>query len=78
VWNCAHCHFPNVDGQIDPSLLAMVLVGLWCMLCGRSSGTTTMLICDQCFWGWHMQCFMPLVEKVLVGKWFCPCCMQYI
>jgi hypothetical protein len=27
VWNCAPCHFPNVDGQIDPSL-TMVLVDL--------------------------------------------------
>jgi hypothetical protein len=27
VRNCAPCHFPNVDGQIDPSL-AMVPTGL--------------------------------------------------
>jgi hypothetical protein len=33
---------PNVDGQIDPSL-AMIHASLWCMLCGQSSRTTTML-----------------------------------
>jgi hypothetical protein len=32
VHNCAPCHLPNVDGQIDPSL-AVIPVGLQCMLC---------------------------------------------
>jgi hypothetical protein len=27
VYNCAPCHLPNVDGQIDPSLV-VILVGL--------------------------------------------------
>jgi len=45
VRNCAPCHLPNVDDQIDPSL-AMVHVGLLCMLCGQSSRTTIMLIFD--------------------------------
>ncbi len=26
------CHFPNVGGQIDPSLI-VVPIGPWCMLC---------------------------------------------
>jgi hypothetical protein len=75
VHNCVLCHLPNVDGQIDPSL-AMIPIGLWCMSCGQYFGTTIMLICDQCSWGWHMGCFMPLVEEVLVGKlWFCFWCI---
>jgi hypothetical protein len=73
VRNYAPCHLPHVNGQIDPSL-ANVLVGLWYMLCGQSSRTTIMLICDQCSQGWHMGCFMPLVEEMSVGKWFCPQC----
>jgi Zn-finger protein len=32
VWNCAPCHLPHVDGQVDPSL-AIVLACLQCMLC---------------------------------------------
>ncbi len=35
VRNCAPCHLPNVDGQVDPSL-TVVLVGLSCMLCGQT------------------------------------------
>ncbi len=45
--NYAQCHLPNVDGQIDPSLV-MVLAGLQCMLCGQALGVATMLICDKC------------------------------
>ncbi len=46
VCNCAPCHFPDVDGQMGPSL-AMVLIGLRCMLCGQALGAATMLICDK-------------------------------
>jgi hypothetical protein len=68
---CAPCHFPNVDGQIDPSLV-VVLVGLRCMLCEQVSRTTTILICDKCSRGWHIGCFMPPMIEMLIGKWFCP------
>jgi len=40
VHNCAPYHLPNVDEQIDPSL-AVIPVGLWCMLCGQSIGIAT-------------------------------------
>jgi hypothetical protein len=45
VCNCAPCHLPNLDGQIDPSL-AVIPIGLYYMLCGQSTGATTMLVCD--------------------------------
>jgi hypothetical protein len=48
VHNCAPCHLPNVDGQMDPSLI-MVLVSLQCMLCGQALGAVITLICDKCF-----------------------------
>lgn len=56
------CHFPNMNGQIDPSLV-VVLIGLWCKLCGQSS----LLICDQCSKRWHMGCLMWPLEELLVG-----------
>lgn len=55
------CHFPNMNGQIDPSLV-VVLVGLWCKLCGQSSRIVIMLICDQCFKRRHMWCLMPPLD----------------
>jgi hypothetical protein len=69
VCNCAPCHLPNVDDQIDSSL-TMVLVSLRCILCARSLGTTIMLICDHCSQSWHMGCLMPTLEEVLIGKCF--------
>jgi hypothetical protein len=71
VHNCASCHLPNVDGQIDPSLV-VVLVSLWSTLCGQASRATTMLICDKCFWSWYMGCLMPPMKEMSIGKWFCP------
>jgi hypothetical protein len=63
------CLLPNVDGQIDLSL-TMVHVSLWCVLYGPSLGVAIMLICDNCSWGWHMGCFMPPLEEMLIDKWF--------
>ncbi len=40
VPNYTSCHLPNVDGQIDASLV-VVHVGLQCMLCGQSSRAAT-------------------------------------
>ncbi len=65
--NGAPCHLPNVDGQVDPSL-AIILIGLWYMLCGQSIGTTTMLVCDRCLRRWHMECLTLPLDQVLVGK----------
>ncbi len=68
--NCVEpCHLLNVDGQINPSLV-VVLVGLECMLCGQASRTAIILICDKCFQGWDMGCFMPPMEEVPIGKCF--------
>jgi hypothetical protein len=53
VRNCAPCHLPNIDGTVDP-IVAMVLAGLKCMLCGLVSGAATMLVCNSCSRGWHM------------------------
>jgi hypothetical protein len=75
VCNCVPCHFLIVDGQMDPSLV-VVLASLWCMLCAQVSRAGTMLICDKCFWSWHMGCLMPPLEEVWVGKWFCPWCTR--
>jgi len=44
VCNHALCHLPNVDGQIDPSLV-VVLIDLQCIMCGQFLGATTKLIC---------------------------------
>jgi hypothetical protein len=62
----SQCGWPN-----GPSL-AMVPIGLRCMLCEQVSRVATMLICDKCSQGWHMGCLMPPMIEMSVGKWFCP------
>jgi hypothetical protein len=47
VCNYATCHFPHVDGQIDPSL-AIDFARFHYMLCGQATGVAIMLICDRC------------------------------
>jgi hypothetical protein len=73
VHNCAPCHLPNVHGIVYPSL-AMIQVGLKCMLCGSKGGTTRMLVCDRCSRGWHMACMTPPMDVVPAGQWVCPRC----
>jgi hypothetical protein len=75
VHNCAPCHLPNLDGQMDPCL-AVVPTGLQCMLCGQALRAAAMLICDKCSRGWHIGCLMPQMEEVLVRKWIAPWCTQ--
>jgi len=60
VHNYAPCHLPNVNGQIGSSLI-VVFRGR--MLCRQFLAIITMLICDQCSWGWHMGCFTPPCKK---------------
>jgi hypothetical protein len=41
VHDCVPCHFLDVDGQIDSSLV-VVPIKLHCMLCGQSTRIATM------------------------------------
>jgi len=43
--NCVPCHFHDVNGQIDSSLV-VVPIKLHCMLCGQPTRIATMYICD--------------------------------
>ncbi len=73
VRDCVSCHFPDVNGQIDSSLV-VVPIKFHCMLCGQSTRIATMQICDKSSKGWHMRCFIPPLEEVFLGKWFCLQC----
>ncbi|KAH8936053.1 hypothetical protein BDL97_17G063300, partial [Sphagnum fallax] len=54
------CHLPNIDGKVDPNLANLF-----------ACGVATMLVCNQCSKGWHMQCLTPLLEMVPKGDWLC-------
>ena len=45
-----------------------------CQSCGRMDGEPTMLLCDCCQQGWHMECLSPPLAAVPPGSWYCPEC----
>ena len=47
-----------------------------CAICSRADGEETMLLCDTCNTGYHMECLTPKVTEVPAGRWHCPQCIQ--
>ncbi|KAI3701621.1 hypothetical protein L6452_26834 [Arctium lappa] len=47
-----------------------------CKVCGRSTTTLEMLICDMCEESFHVSCCNPPIKKVPVGDWFCHSCLR--
>ena len=74
--NCAPCHLPHIDGTQDFNL-ALPPADLPCQVCGFPDGEATMLLCDKCDRGWHMQCLDPPLLSVPKGRWTCPNCPAF-
>ncbi|CAH4037870.1 unnamed protein product [Pieris brassicae] len=52
-----------------------ILMATVCEICARSDNEDTMLLCDGCDLGYHMQCLTPpLTEVPATEQWFCPNC----
>uniref|UniRef100_UPI00398F6464 PHD and RING finger domain-containing protein 1 isoform X2 n=1 Tax=Pristiophorus japonicus TaxID=55135 RepID=UPI00398F6464 len=45
-----------------------------CEVCGRSDREDSLLLCDGCDSGYHMDCLNPALHTVPVEEWFCPEC----
>ena len=45
-----------------------------CDVCKRDDNDESMLLCDNCDAGYHMQCLTPPLYVVPPGEWFCPHC----
>lgn len=45
-----------------------------CEVCGRTDNEETMLLCDGCDLGYHMQCLTPPLSEVPIDQWLCPNC----
>ena len=75
IENCAPCHNPNMDLTIDPTLTT-VPAGHACQICKSPGRQATMLLCDYCLEGYHMNCLEPAVKEVPPGVWLCPSCTK--
>jgi len=48
-----------------------------CELCDSRDHAESMLLCDKCDKGFHMDCLNPVVQKMPKGSWFCDqCCLE--
>jgi hypothetical protein len=72
--NCAPCHLPHIDGTVHPST-SHIPTGLRYQLCGNAKHAATMVICDICSTGWHLECLTPPLLEVLVEQW---ACLEYV
>jgi hypothetical protein len=73
VKNCAPCHNPNINLWQNPEL-AKGDTDQACQVCHKVTGGITMLLCDKCNDGWHMNCLTPPLTRKPKGDWFCPRC----
>ena len=69
--NMESCYLPNVCDEYDP---AKVRPGAdhRCEVCRRVDSPDTMLLCDRCILGYHMECLTPPMLEVAIGEWYCP------
>jgi hypothetical protein len=72
---CALCHLPHIDRTIHPNT-SHISAGLKCRLCGSPKRATTMVICDVCSTGWHLECLIPPLLEVPIGHWSCRECIR--
>lgn len=45
-----------------------------CEVCHMSDREESMLLCDSCNGGYHMECLVPPLTEVPAGAWYCDCC----
>jgi len=73
VSNLAPCHLPGIDPTIDPTV-ARPPADHPCEVCRLPNRPASMLLCDNCNSGWHINCLNPPLKKVPQGAWICPYC----
>ena len=72
--NCAPCHLPIVDGDLDLAQ-AKPTVDVACEKCRLPDNEHIMLMCDSCDHFWHTYCLEPPLYAVPQGTWVCPPCI---
>lgn len=48
-----------------------------CIICNDSGDPGSLLFCDACDKGYHMQCHVPPLETMPIGKWVCYNCQNH-
>ena len=74
--NIAPCHLSNIDPTVNPAL-ALVEADHPCAVCGDPDREESMLLCDYCNHGYHMDCLQPPLTTAPTGIWLCPTCVHF-
>ncbi|KAI1307634.1 PHD and RING finger domain-containing protein 1 [Halotydeus destructor] len=48
----------------------------YCEICGRCDHEDTLLLCDNCDFGYHCHCLNPPLDRVPIEEWYCPDCSE--
>lgn len=74
--NCTPCHLPIEEQDWNPARWRAPK-NLPCEVCRSPAGFDTMLVCDRCFRGRHLECCSPKLSTVPEGDWYCPDCVAW-
>ena len=76
--NCSPCHLPikrNPTVEARLRAKARPTIDLPCQICCLPDRAATMLLCDGCQKGYHMECLKPALTKIPKGYWWCSNCL---
>ena len=69
--NKASCYLSDVGDEYNPTKVRPE-ADHRCEVCRRVDSPDTMLLCDGCNFGYHMECLSPPMLEVSLGEWYCP------
>ena len=69
--NTAPFYLPDVTDEYDPAK-ARPQADHRCEVCRHIDSPDTILLCDRCNLGYHMECLTPPMLEVPMGEWYCP------
>lgn len=68
---------PQADRRHKPDT-ALDLEHVFCTICGSGESAESMLLCDDCDRGFHMNCLDPAVDHIPPGEWYCDECLMVL
>ena len=69
--NTTPCYLPDVSDEYDPAKVCPE-ADHRCEVCRRIDSPYTMLLCDGCNLGYHMECLTSPRLEVPTGEWYYP------
>lgn len=65
---------PGSGTDIVVEAVMVSVADIACELCGSGENDESVLLCDECNRGFHMECLAPPLTSIPEGDWHCPDC----